>query len=358
MTPLLRTTAWGLFSLVLSACSPGPQHLGPIGGPGGNDFDEYKDGPVVPSGTELAAIDAPASCNICGLPKPSGIEHYVQSKYITSTGNQYLGAKHGGGADGCGYPGEPFCIRGSPQTLGNGEFLTGIYGRAGEFVDRLFLITSRSDYSSFDQIEQAAEQIQSGGNPFFLLAPPGYKIREWFGRSGAAVDAIGIIVEPEASLPKTGYQQYKLGAVGGWGGEAFADQQVAPQASVSKIKVTDGCYVYRVKFEYSDGGQTDHGGPGPLLCPGIGGVIVTEKEFVLASDEFIQGIQGRSGRYIDSMSFTTNKRVIGPLGGDGGETFSLTAPPGYKVKRLFGRSGAFLDAVGIVVETAGFPPNQ
>jgi hypothetical protein len=120
-----------------------------------------------------------------------------------------------------------------------GEFLTGIYGRAGEFVDRSSFVTIRSNYSSFDEIERAAEQFESGGNPFFRLAPPGYKIREWFGRSGSAVDAVGIIAEPEPALPKTGFQQYKLGAVGGWGGEAFSDQEVAPLAGVSKIKVTE-----------------------------------------------------------------------------------------------------------------------
>jgi hypothetical protein len=209
------------------------------------------------TGTELSSVRVKRTGDICGIPI-CAIVQYVQSEYIhTPSGHTYLGNKHGGGGAEC--PSGCFVVSPLDLQLSSGEILTGIYGRAGAFVDSLQFVTSRSNYSSFDEIERAAEGIESGGNPFFLLAPPGYKIREWFGRSGAAVDAIGIIAEPEPALSKTGYQQYKLGAVGGWGGEAFADQEVAPLAGISKIKVTDSCYVYRVKFEYSDGGKTDMG---------------------------------------------------------------------------------------------------
>lgn len=152
-------------------------------------------------------------------------------------------------------------------------------------------------------------------------------------------------------MPKTGFQQYKLGAVGGWGGAAFEDPLVSASVRVTKIKVTAGCYVYRVKFEYSGGATpTDHGGSGPSLCPGSGGYIVQEQSFDLDQDEFIRGINGRSGKYIDQLEFVTNKRSIGPFGGDGGEPFYLIGPPDFKVKRLFGRSWAFIDGLGIIVE--------
>ncbi|SFN27158.1 jacalin-like lectin [Nitrosomonas communis] len=153
-------------------------------------------------------------------------------------------------------------------------------------------------------------------------------------------------------MPKTGFQWYKLGAVGGWGGTAFEDPLVSASVRVTKIRVTAGCYVYRVKFEYSSGAkQTDHGGSGPSLCPlSWVGPIAEEQSFDLDQDEFIRGINGRSGRYIDQLEFVTNKRTIGPFGGDGGEPFYMIAPPDFKVKRLFGRSGAFIDGLGIIVE--------
>jgi hypothetical protein len=107
-----------------------------------------------------------------------------------------MGPKHGGG---------PVCfafnIPGLHIPLQQGEFLTGIFGRAGLFVDQLEFLTNKSGFSSFEAIEQRANQIKAGGNPFFLLAPPGYKIRQWLGGSGAALDAIGIRAEAEPTLP-------------------------------------------------------------------------------------------------------------------------------------------------------------
>jgi hypothetical protein len=165
------------------------------------------------------------------------------------------------------------------------------------------------------------------------------------------LDAVGVHAEEESTLPKAGFARYKLGAVGGWDGTPFEDPPVNPAVRVTKIRVTAGCYVYRIKFEYSGGvGTTDHGGSGPALCPGTGGYIVQEQSFDLAQDEFIRGINGRSARYIDQLEFVTNKRTIGPFGGDGGEPFYLIGPADFRVKRLFGRAGAYIDGIGIIVE--------
>ncbi|MCY1272143.1 Jacalin-like lectin domain protein [compost metagenome] len=80
------------------------------------------------------------------------------------------------------------------------------------------------------------------------------------------------------------------------------------------------------------------------------GYVVQPQDLALDADEYIVGIQGNSGKYIGSITFFTNKRKFGPFGGDGGYPFSLMAPSGYQVRGLFGRSGDFMDAVGILAE--------
>lgn len=169
MVPVRAVAILGVLSVFLAACGSNPPYrLGPVGGPGGNSFDEYSDGSI-PANAELTWVDAPVVKEICGHPGTS-LVHYVQSEYSPPPGSK--GPKHGGGSV-C----IAFNIPGLRIPLKQGEFLTGIFGRAGEFVDRLEFITNRSGFSSFDDIEQRANQINAGGNPFFLLAPPGYKIR-------------------------------------------------------------------------------------------------------------------------------------------------------------------------------------
>jgi hypothetical protein len=122
---------------------------------------------------------------------------------------------------------------------------------------------------------------------------------------------------------------------------------VSPAVRVTTITVTAGCYVSGVQFHYSDGSQTHHGGAALGI---IGSCVVTTHTVQLEPDEFLRGITGHAGKYIDHVEFVTKKRRIGPWGGNGGAPFALIGPPEYRVKRLFGRSGAFIDALGIIVE--------
>jgi Jacalin-like lectin domain len=334
---------FSLCSSILAACGS-VVYLGPVGGPGGNAFDDRSEPPALVAQTRLSQIHISKSSVILGLPGQD-IIHFVQNEYTDASNAILLGPKHGGGTLGC----CEFIVDPIVQ-FDPGEFLIGICGRAARFIDSISFITNK--WSNCDLAYGG-----TGGNPFFLVAPPGYAIRQFYGRSGVALDAIGIIVEEESRLPKAD-SVYQLGAVGGWGGEPFQDSvQLQPLSRVNKVIVTESCYVNSVEFEYihPDGTKArsgQHGGSG--TCPEFGrGWIVAPQEIQLDSDEFIRGIRGRAGTLIDSLAFVTNKRVLGPFGASsGGNPFNLVAPfpSNYQVRRLFGRSGGFLDAVGIIVE--------
>jgi hypothetical protein len=81
--------------------------------------------------------------------------------------------------------------------------------------------------------------------------------------------------------------------------------------------------------------------------------------FRLDSNEYIVGITGRYGEFIDSVSFVTNKRTSPVFGGSGGvREFRIDLPPGNIAIGFTGRSGEYLDAIGLVFANTYAPaPN-
>lgn len=331
-----RTILVAVFGLGLSTCAS-IQRIGPVGGPGGDAFDD-SELPGIQKDTRLAELTLGPT--VCATPNPlARVIRYIQNQYSDPSGNTFLGDKHGT-SESCSP--DLFHFEFSKQ-LDPGEFVVGLSGTEGAYIDSITLITNRRTIGSVGG---------TGGHPFFLLAPPGFKVRMFFGRSAKVLDAIGIIAEEEPALKGfVGPPDYHLGASGGWDGNPFEDP--APNTRntrVTRITTTSSCYVHSVELGYSDGTPaTKHGGGG-VLCPGFGGYIVAPQTTTLGADEFIVGVRGRAGKYVDRIEFVTNKRTIGPFGGQGGEPFSLVAADGYEVRRLFGRSGSVLDAIGIVAE--------
>jgi hypothetical protein len=334
----------------VAACAPTSVSLGPSGGFNGNAFDDRRDPSGTPSPSDrLVEVHYHNSRVILGLPRTTDIVHWVQNTYVEPDGTIVRGPKRGGGAEGCcEFNPEP-----PPVTLSGSDRLVGICGRAAEFVDRLVFAVNQFDANACVSITRG-----SGGNPFFLPAPPGYAVTGFHGRSGAAVDAIGITAAPDPAATAAPLVEYPIGAAGGWGGEAFADPAAPVGSRVAQVVVQESCFVASIQLVYAPSGATETHGTGSGFCPGTGGWIVAPQAFQMADDEFIVGIRGNAGRVIDRMVINTNKRTLGPFGAsDGGNPFTLTAPDGYAVRRLFGRSGDFLDAIGIVAERR-FPPNQ
>jgi hypothetical protein len=139
----------------------------------------------------------------------------------------------------------------------------------------------------------------------------------------------------------------RVGPAGGEGGEEFADKELPAGARVVGVKIRHGLYIDGIGLLYktADGKQESLGWHG-----GDGG---DEETFLLEDGEFITGITGKTGEYVESLTIVTNKRKSKTYGGDGGEggekAFDLQKS-GHEVTGFFGHSGAFLDQIGIFVQ--------
>ncbi len=128
--------------------------------------------------------------------------------------------------------------------------------------------------------------------------------------------------------------------VGGGGGQPFADDLTGVKR-LTKLTIRHGAYVDAIQctWQMNDGSShtgAQHGGAG-----GRQDVIT------FAADEYIVGVSGRAGAYVDQLVIKTNKRTYGPYGGNGGKPFDL-GPLAAHTTGFFGRSGRYLDALGAI----------
>lgn len=138
--------------------------------------------------------------------------------------------------------------------------------------------------------------------------------------------------------------KFQIGPAGGNGGQPFDNYDIPEGARLTAIHVFTEWVINAIQFDYvrSDGN--------PAGNPPIGGLGGEHHVFYLDDDEYLTGISGRAGWYIDSIRFHTNKRVSSTFGGVGGEReFTFEAPAGFEIGGLFGRSAWYVDALGISV---------
>ncbi|MDQ4087504.1 MAG: hypothetical protein M3177_05790 [Pseudomonadota bacterium] len=210
------------------------------------------------------------------------------------------------------------------------EILIGIQGRSDALVGQLSFTTAVvSGGGDPPSIRSFGPFGGGGGAPFAIWG----EIAGFHGRSGASVDAIGCYLRTETAGP-----------FGGGGGNSFQDPGPVPDLGrITRIAIRSGTLVEGIATTYVlPDGSTEtfsHGGGG-----GIEHVI----EF--APGEQIVSVEGRSGTFLDSISFHTIDwqkvhRVHGPFGGTGGSPFAVQR----KVYGFFGRSGSFIDQLGFFV---------
>jgi predicted flap endonuclease-1-like 5' DNA nuclease len=132
-----------------------------------------------------------------------------------------------------------------------------------------------------------------------------------------------------------------IGSTGGKGGHEFSDYLVPPSARIKEVHISAGVFVDSLQVNYAQAGALQS-------MPRIGGSGGRHHTFVLDDDEYITGISGRSGNYVDSLRIHTNKRTSDAFGGHGGEhEFQFVAPAGSEVAGFFGRADWYVDALGI-----------
>jgi hypothetical protein len=145
----------------------------------------------------------------------------------------------------------------------------------------------------------------------------------------------------------------EYGPFGGHGGNEFDDATIAnmDQLEIGEITIRadSGRFINSIEILYRNPHTGElvpsdhHGGPGGTENPPI----------VLNPGEYIVEISGRETQFVDSLTLQTNQgRTFGRFGGLGG-TNDYDAPSrqemnaGNEVFAFFGRSGEFLDAIGI-----------
>jgi hypothetical protein len=90
------------------------------------------------------------------------------------------------------------------------------------------------------------------------------------------------------------------------------------------------------------------------VLPRIGGTglhrDVRQESFELAPDEFLTGISVEYWKYIDRLTFHTNKRSYGPYGGAEGRVKKrLDAPAGRVVAGFKGRHWELIDSIQLMI---------
>jgi hypothetical protein len=131
--------------------------------------------------------------------------------------------------------------------------------------------------------------------------------------------------------------------VGGAGGLNF-NEDIPENAVVAGIAIYSAGWIDAIQVIYRlPSGQlrygAKHGGDGGRKQPDV---------FELRPGEKITGLTVKFGGYVDSIRLHTNKRVSQPLGGQGGtRELSVKIPEGKKMIGIEGRSGRYLDAIGL-----------
>ncbi len=139
-------------------------------------------------------------------------------------------------------------------------------------------------------------------------------------------------------------QPKQLGPVGGEGGRPFDGYTIPADARLTAVHIFAEWVLDALRFEYAGSDGTPGGNPP------IGGLGGYHHVFYLDEDEYLLGISGRCGWYVDSLRLHTNKRVSDLYGGEGGEReYALMAPAGHEIVGLFGHCDWYIDSLGVLL---------
>lgn len=138
--------------------------------------------------------------------------------------------------------------------------------------------------------------------------------------------------------------QIQIDPAGGNGGKPFEHYEVPTGTRLTAIHVFTEWVVNAIQIEYAGANGASEG------RPPIGGLGGEHHVFYLDEDEYLTGISGRAGWYIDSIRFHTNKRQSPTFGGGGGDReYTFEAPERHEVVGFFGRSEWYIDSLGVYV---------
>ena len=131
----------------------------------------------------------------------------------------------------------------------------------------------------------------------------------------------------------------ECGGEGGVPYEVFAYRPLG----LSRVTIWHREYVDGIQLETARG-----------VLPRIGGMgkhrDVRQESFELGPGEFLTGISVECWKYIDRITFHSNKRDYGPYGGSGGRVKKrLDAPSGREVAGFKGRHWEIIDSIQLMI---------
>ncbi|GLJ05512.1 hypothetical protein SUGI_0019360 [Cryptomeria japonica] len=135
---------------------------------------------------------------------------------------------------------------------------------------------------------------------------------------------------------------------GPWGGPGGAPWDDKAYSGVKQIVIVSGACIDSVRFEYSKKGRSvwseKHGGNGGDSTYQV--VLDYPNEYLTAISGHHGSISHGSPSVIRSLTFQTNRKKYGPYGVSQGTYFSFPTN-GAKVKGFHGKSGWYLDSIGV-----------
>jgi hypothetical protein len=286
-----------------------------VGGNGGDSFFDTN----IPNGARVREVHIYSGAYVDA----------VQMQYSLPDGRTLMGPRHGG-------PGGQLSI----FNIDSDEIILGISGRYGTFIDSLQISTTKRNSPVFGG--------SGGAREYRINIPDGNQAIGFVGRSGDYLDAIGLSYVPR-SLSLIAFTK----SAGGSGGSEFSDSDVPFRSRISEIRIRCGAFIDSIQAIYTLQEGTLYEGP---VHGGNGGRSFV---FRLDQDEYVTGISGRYGSNIDSIVIITNKRTSQKFGGNGGDrNFTINVPANYQAVGFIGRSGEYLDAVGLAYSSLQNSPRR
>uniref|UniRef100_A0A7C9DXH2 Jacalin-type lectin domain-containing protein n=1 Tax=Opuntia streptacantha TaxID=393608 RepID=A0A7C9DXH2_OPUST len=253
------------------------------------------------------------------------------------------------------------------------EFLThisGYYGstilRGPTIVKSITFHTTKRSYGPFG--DQQGFSFSSGANGIVV---------GFHGRKGHFVNSIGVhVLEDRTPLPQPRPDPYGVSAmendcfdvsamknevvwrvprpslhdIGPWGGEGGQPWDDGVYTGVRKIRLTrSGEAICSIQIEYDRNGQSawavQHGAQNEACTHLV--KFNYPSEFLACISGYYDALFGDGRKMVvRSLSFQTNRAKYGPFGKEIGTHFSSAKTEG-KVIGFYGRSGQFLDAIGV-----------
>jgi Jacalin-like lectin domain len=311
----------GLLAIIATLCAGGPAVAQEApsteiaGGSGGHSFLDPEPEP----GTRVVEAQV----------RSGEYVDSVQLVYMLRDGRTITGPKHGGEGGAL-----------SVFHLDADEYLVGISGHTGSYIDSIQFLTNKRTSPLFGG--------HGGGRDFHIDVPANAQVTGFTGRAGEYLDAIGLTFAPLRRRFFGASEDERAGQTPlacGPGGGAFVDSDIPEEARIVEVQVHAGEYVDSVQIIYSfPNGR-------PLEGAKHGGGGGRTATFRLEPGEYIVGISGRCGTYVDSLRIHTNRRVSQPFGGGGGDReFRIDVPQGKQATGFAGRSGEYVDAIGLTYE--------